>query len=135
MKKQRWLFILLVLYLLILLRITVFRSSFLANGWFGGEVVWVPFVELFRLLEAKEYMYFIYLFVGNIVWFVPLGIYIGLKKGTPVAAIAFGLLLSVGIEAGQYIFSSGVTETEDVILNTFGCFLGYIPFCLCKKQS
>ena len=135
MKKHKWLFAVLMLYLAVLLRITVFRSSFLASGWCNGQVEWIPFVYLLRLLDVGYYSYFIYLFVGNIIWFVPLGVYIGIQKGSLIKAILLGFLLSVAIEAGQYIFSTGVTEVEDVILNTFGCLLGCIPFHLFKKES
>lgn len=135
MKKQKWIFAAFLVYLIVLLRITVFRSSFLASGWCNGRVEWIPFVYLLRLLKVKNYSYFIYLFVGNIIWFVPLGMYIGFQKGSVMKAVLLGLMLSVLIEVGQYVFSTGVSEVEDVILNTFGCLLGCIPFRLFKKQN
>lgn len=44
--------------------------------------------------------------------------------GKPVLLIGF--LLSLGIEISQYIFGTGVTEVEDLILNTLGTALGYL---------
>ena len=34
--------------------------------------------------------------------------------------------LSLGIELSQYVFGTGVTEIDDIILNTLGCLLGGI---------
>lgn len=118
------LWLLLVLYLLILFRITVFRSDFLSHGFFSGSILWVPFVELYRILR-NDFFVFFYLFVGNIIWFVPFGFLMPILFGTDKKVILFTLLLSIAIETLQFIFGTGVTEVEDLILNTFGGALGY----------
>lgn len=135
MRRPKWQIIIFLIYVVILLRITVFRSSFLVDGWCNGRVEWVPFLYLAKLIEVEYYSYFIYLFVGNIIWFVPLGIYIGMGKRSLLSAAICGFLLSLGIETAQYIFSTGVSEVEDVILNTFGSALGCLPFVIFKKKS
>ena len=38
--------------------------------------------------------------------------------------MTIGLLLSAGIEYTQYRFALGVAETDDVICNTLGVFIG-----------
>lgn len=68
---------------------------------------------------------FIYLFVGNIIWFVPFGMYLeGQRKWKLAAIVLCGFLFSLTIETSQYAFGRGFSELDDLILNTFGVFLG-----------
>ena len=121
------LLVLFILYILILFRITVFRSDFLSHGLFSGSILWVPFVELYRIL-LNDFFVFFYLFVGNIIWFIPFGFLLPILFGSGKKAILYTLLLSIAIEAFQFIFGTGVTEVEDLILNTLGGALGYCFF-------
>lgn len=68
---------------------------------------------------------FIYLFAGNIIWFVPFGMYLERQKKWKLVATALcGFLFSLTIETLQYAFGTGFSELDDLILNTFGVFLG-----------
>lgn len=121
--------ILLILYLGILLRITVFRSGFGIEHLFqNGNVNLTLFTEYLPMLQRGEWFRFIYLFVGNIVWFVPLGMYLELgKRVKPLWKILlWGLALSLLIETLQYVFGTGVSELDDLILNTLGCGCGAV---------
>jgi len=65
---------------------------------------------------------------GNIVLFMPLPFFLNrifnIQKS---AAIVFiGLLLSVWVEAMQYLFILGVTDIDDVLLNVLGTYLGCV---------
>ncbi len=124
-KLRRWGLALLVLYLLVLLRITVFRSGWTTNSLFGGSLVLIPFQTIFSYLFHGNVRYFLYLFLGNLFWFVPLGVFLrrcGLRFGR---ACLLGLLLSALIETAQFVLSTGTSETEDVLLNTVGTMLGF----------
>lgn len=64
--------------------------------------------------------------LGNIVLFVPLGVYVTLfdrNKGF-LKNILLILLLSTCVEIIQYIFYLGVSDVDDVILNGLGGFVG-----------
>ena len=113
-------------WLVILLRLTVFRDGCFSNGWFSGEVVWVPFRFLAKLIRIRYWSYFLYLFLGNIFWFAPLGFAVRVWKGSFWKALLFGFLLSAFIETAQFVLGSGVTEVEDLILNTSGACLGWL---------
>ena len=113
------------LYLAALLRLTVFRAGFLSHGPFSGRVELVPFVYLWKLLRVKYYRYFCYLFFGNLLWFVPLGAYLRYRGTGLRSALAIGLALSFAIELAQFVLGSGVSEVEDLILNTAGAALGW----------
>lgn len=114
-------------YLIILFRITVFRAGWLENSLFSGTVVWVPFQTIFSYLTKGEIPYFVYLFVGNIVWFVPFGMYLRQRGASVRKTILLTAALSVLIEALQFVFGTGCTELEDVLLNTAGGAIG----CAC----
>ena len=44
-----------------------------------------------------------------------------------------GLFVSIGAECLQYILKIGVTDIDDVILNTLGGLLGIVAFWLLRK--
>ena len=124
---------LLLAYLAVLLRITVFRPSFGSHPLFqDGNIVWVPFVGLYKIYR-NSVPYFLYLFVGNLVWFAPLGLLLPLLTGCGKRVILWSFLLSLAIEVSQFVFGTGVTETEDLILNTLGGCLGYGIYCVIDR--
>lgn len=70
--------------------------------------------------------------MGNIVLFIPLGVYITLfnrnkKVSLNMCLVAF---ISVIAEIAQYLFRVGVTDIDDVILNTVGGLMGILTFKL-----
>lgn len=135
MAKRRLVDALFCLYLALLLRITVFRDGCFSHELFSGELVLVPFRTIFLNLLNGESLYFVFLFFGNIIWFLPFGAYMR-RRGAPFwLACLRGFLLSLSIELLQFILGSGTSETEDVILNTIGTALGYGGICLLRTDQ
>lgn len=135
MKKslRTGLWTLLILYLLVLLRITVFRSDFGSHPLFtDGEILWIPFVNLYRIMTIS-FGRFLYLFIGNLIWFVPLGLVLPALIPCGKKVVGYGFLLSLAIEFSQLMFGTGYTEVEDLILNTLGTAIGYGLFLLIHK--
>ena len=133
MKGKRWLTISFLCYLAVLLRITVFRSGFGTHGFCtGGTVNLKLFVGYLPLIQAHSWGRFVYLFAGNLVWFVPLGMYVRYRKVTKgiLWAAVIGFALSFFIETMQYLFGTGVSELDDLILNTAGAVFGAV---ICEK--
>ena len=64
--------------------------------------------------------------VSNIVVFIPFGVSLGLnvKQATFRQKFACILIFSLAVEIIQYILAIGITDTTDVLTNTFGGFLG-----------
>ena len=116
-----------IIYLAVLLRITVFRSGFSITGAFSGdEINIVPIADLIKVFLSDK-CYFVYLFFGNIIWFVPFGFLLKrLTRLSIIKIILFGFLLSLFIETMQFIFGVGVSETDDLILNTIGVIVGAV---------
>lgn len=135
---RRWkglLWAVFVLYLGILLRITVFRSSFGSYALCShGQIEPVPFVGLIQIFHNSVPM-FLYLFVGNLIWFVPLGVLLPVLTKARKSTILWGFGLSLYIEVSQYIFGTGVSEVEDLILNTAGTGIGYLIYLGARKLA
>ena len=138
MKKNttNMLLFLFIIYMAIVLKITVFRSNFSLNNLFhNGNVNLTLFKGYMVFVRSRSWFRFIYLFVGNIVWFMPFGMYLQYTKKFKNILIVtlYGMLFSFCIETMQYVFGTGVTELDDLILNTFGAFLGAVSVELFQK--
>ena len=218
--------VLAVLWLAALLRLTVFRDGCFSHGLFSGRIEWDAFAYYAKLARIGYWRYFTYLFVGNLVWFVPVGVLTWLEAARPIRKLAdkqclslqagadkkadgkvpslqagadkradgkvpslqagadksadkqclslqagadkkadgkvpslqagadkradkqclsllwaalLGFLLSLGIETMQFILGSGVSELDDLILNTLGAVLGWgfawIFHKMCKNMK
>ena len=112
--------ILFLVYIAVLVNITVIR-----HFQFGERSVNLTlFTEYLPVLHNSLYR-FAYLFLGNIIWFMPLGFYLVFCRKLKVRhAVVCGLLFSLFIEVMQYVLGTGIAELDDLILNTFGSFLG-----------
>ncbi len=124
-------------YVLLLFALTVFRDSYFLwefKFFFHrplSEINTIPFVQTFKLLNAKSLVDFFYNLYGNIVWFVPMGIFIpalGKKDRKFFKVVLIGALISTSIEGLQFILNTGVTDIDDVILNTIGAAIGYLIY-------
>lgn len=128
--NRKWLLcILFWLYIILVLRITVFRSSFsLDNLMQKGSVNFTLFEEYIPLIRYGDWYRFIYLFFGNIMWFIPFGMYLqytGKIRNIFLITI-IGFLFSLTIESLQYVFGTGYSELDDLILNTLGVWIGAV---------
>lgn len=103
-------------------------SVFIRFGGATREVVLEPFRSL-KFYFHTGYEEWIRVIVMNIAMFYPLGCVYACfnknKKTKPWMFFVFAFLFSTAIEAVQYAFSLGVSETDDVINNTIGAVLGY----------
>lgn len=73
---------------------------------------------------------------GNIIGFIPFGflfpfLFKGLLSLGKITLLTFSV--SLGFELLQYIFYLGSFDVDDLILNTLGGALGYIPVMLYKR--
>ncbi|UOO38240.1 VanZ family protein [Oscillospiraceae bacterium CM] len=130
---------LMAIYIIILLRITVFRHDFFRHRLFeNGQVNLIVFKVYFEILMEKNYLFFIYLFVGNIVSFMPLGFllpFIAKKDITLPFVVLTGGFVSLVIEVSQYVFGTGESELDDILLNTIGAVLGFLLYRLYQRYQ
>ena len=118
---------LLAVYLLILLRITVFRSG---SYPIEMSVNLSLFTDLVATYHENGIWMVLYLVVGNIVWFVPFGFLLPAiwQKLKSYHTIPLGFLLSLIIETGQLALSKGMFEIDDLVLNTLGTAIGCLIY-------
>jgi len=130
-----------VFYVLLLFALTVFRDGYFIWQfkfyWHRplSQINIVPLVETFKLMKAQSLIDFFYNLYGNIMWFIPMGVFIpALTKRHLgfVQVVFFGALISVSIETMQFILNTGVTDIDDVIFNTLGAAVGYLLFFVGK---
>lgn len=72
---------------------------------------------------------------GNILMFVPAGIYIILhnKNKSIMKNLLLILFISLAIEVIQFIFALGATDIDDIILNVIGGFIGLLIYEVFNK--
>lgn len=116
-------FLVFLFYLLFLLSITVVRYGPQPGG---GTLNLVPLKDLIQMAGRGDITRFLYLALGNVAWFVPFGFLVPrMKKVSLLQTALLAFLLSLSIEILQFAFANGVTETDDLILNTLGAVLGF----------
>ena len=123
--KKRLLVLLAWVWLLVLFRITVFRDGCFSHGLFSGRIEWDAFAYYLKLARGGDWRYFFYRFGGNLVWFAPAGVLARLLDRRLWTAALWGFGLSLAVETLQFVLGSGVTELDDLVLNTAGALLGY----------
>ena len=131
--KKRICMIFTLVWLAVLFRITVFRNDCFSHGLFSGRIEWDAFAYYAEMARKGYWRYFTYLFAGNLLWFAPAGILVRLRGGKLWQAALAGLGLSLLVETLQFVFGSGVSELDDLILNTCGSLLGWLGTALALR--
>ena len=89
----------------------------------------VPFKIILKMLFEYPLGQFIYNVIGNIVLFIPFGffIYIKFEKNKTKTLLAI-FIMTLGVEFIQGFIPYRFCEIDDIILNTFGGYIGIIIY-------
>lgn len=72
--------------------------------------------------------------LGNVMAFIPLGIFIPVLMGNKLLSgakvLVLSLLLSFAFEATQLMTGMGIFDVDDLMLNTFGGMVGYVLYTM-----
>ena len=125
-RRIGWARLLGVAYIAALIQITVIRGGadwarVIAGGRAAPQLV--PLLTTLGTIGSESWWSFVYHTMGNVVWFVPLGLM--LRRRKPWTALLAGAVLSAGIELGQFVLMTGMTDIDDVILNALGALAGW----------
>lgn len=143
-KKERLLstfaWVMFIVYLLVLVRIVLFKDTQIYNLFamigHGQRVLnIIPFVSTFEMMSTIGLLHNLQNIAGNLAVFFPMGIFIPLlmNKGfKQTVVIVIGI--SVSIEVVQYILAIGISDIDDVILNTVGAIVGWSVFQYIKGK-
>lgn len=134
--------LLFVCYLAALIQITVIRDYrrfffFFTRAHSLSTIQIIPFQTTLEAL-LKGTWPFCYHLIGNMIWFVPLGM-LGpffskrLKRGKSL--FCFSFCLSGGIEIFQWLFATGVSDVDDILLNVLGALFGWLLLQLFENRK
>lgn len=147
-KSHKWIHVLFFLYLLIVVRLIIFKYPFymlkeIASTWEKGiilEGLDTANFTLFKTIRMYiDYAYMLNSFenlVGNVVVFIPFGFLLPyvLKKGKNFFVMLLNAVLFVlGIELFQLFSAFGAFDVDDILLNCVGAIIGYMLFLIGKK--
>lgn len=145
-KQMKTLFI---LYLIILLKVIVFKYPVyqlkeIASSW-SRDVIWEGLnkanFEFFRTIKLytrywdyKEINSFANL-IGNVLAFIPL-CYMLPRVCRPAKnfflCMFFSFLFILGIELFQLLSAFGIFDVDDILLNMLGAFIGYLLYLVAR---
>lgn len=150
MKKYRIWRVLLVLYLLLIIRMIIFKYppeelKAIMAGWRAG-VIWeglgsanfTPFRTITMYIRYYDRLNSFENLFGNVMAFVPCGILYPLAfpgKRNFWLFLSAVLLFVSGIELFQLFSAFGAFDIDDILLNCLGATFGYGCMILCAKIS
>lgn len=156
MINKKYLRILFVLYLLILIRVIVFKYPLerlreIVDSW-RDDVFWeglknANFEWFYTIKMYIHYWNYRGLnsfgnLVGNILAFIPLGYMLPQLHRhfrNPFICLGMGLSVVLLIELFQLYTAFGSFDVDDILLNELGIFIGYLFFiimsCFLRKKS
>lgn len=120
--------LLFLIYILCLFQVVTFEDQSLYNT--GNNLV--PFKEIMRY-KLGSHLFFKNV-IGNVVLFIPYGLFISLytKLDKPFHATCLVLFASVTVEITQLAIGR-VFDIDDIILNLIGGLIGYIIYRVITK--
>lgn len=138
MKKKYVIIIFFVSYLILLIKVIVFKYPTVM--WFSSmhEVSvrqqfangnFVPLKTILNYISGEPtWNIAIRNIVGNIILFIPLGLFVPIiyrRLITLKHVLVIAFLLSVALESAQGLLRAGAVDVDDVILNVLGAVVGY----------
>lgn len=107
--------------------------QFIPSEMFPLRINLLPFVHILEYDNRRDTLLNI---IGNVTMFIPSGIVLPVlykKLNSFWKVTAAGALLSLCIEVLQLPFSVRASDIDDLLLNTFGCMIGYAVYACVRK--
>ncbi|MGL4572487.1 MAG: VanZ family protein [Clostridium sp.] len=124
----------LIFYILFVLWNILFKyvsplELFSTHRYFSRTLNLIPFNDILNGYYNKLDIF------GNIILFIPLGIYINIiiKNNKALKNIYIIVVISLILETIQYIFGIGASDITDIITNTIGGIIGVFIYMILKK--
>lgn len=131
-KKKKITKILFMVYILLLIWIILFKTSFSISDFIG--LLKIRSINLIPFYYPAKVSFHLREVIANILIFVPLGIYLKMLDIKSKKVILYGLILSLVLEVSQFIFKLGASDITDIITNTIGTILGVCGYVLLEKM-
>lgn len=113
----------------------IFFITLLRRSHAEHSVNYIPFYT-FKLMKAQPEL--IRTMEMNVFLFMPFGMSFPLFLPEKLRlkfllTVSVALLFSACVECAQYFLSLGMFDIDDIICNTLGAFIGYIPYAICTR--
>ncbi len=132
--------LLFIIYIAFLFHFLFFSENYGRTNTAGGyRYNLIPFTEIKRYIiyhRSFKASQIVVNLLGNIAAFMPMGYFFSCffnRKGLKV--VICGALSSVSVELIQLVTMVGSFDVDDIFLNTFGVFLGYIMYYMVKRRK
>ena len=109
-----------IIYVILLYLVLFNREKFDESIYSDGTYI----IKWIKLIFTNKFV-FINL-IGNILIFVPLGIFLKYFKIQLISAFMIIIILVISIESLQYLTKRGIFDIIDIFLNIIGAIIGYI---------
>jgi len=125
-------------YMLIMVTLLLRPDLLLAGGMGVRPVSLVPFATIKKYMSVRDWDWMrgiaVENLVGNVMVFVPLGLFLGaFRRPKRVwTSLLIVLVVPVAVECLQYVFSVGACDVDDVILNFLGGVIGVALYQLVR---
>ena len=122
----------------LLFYVCVLIYCFLLQRKPGGEsgINLIPFAMIISYFGSMSFAYeSIFYLIGNVLCFFPFGFFYRIYKRRfdYVQLILLPIVLSLLIEISQILFGMGDFDVDDIIMNAFGFYFGYVLSFLTDK--
>lgn len=130
-------FVTAIIYSLIMIKLLLIRSHSLYRAAFNYNLV--PFKTINRYIFEREHFntdIWIKNLFGNIILFIPLGVFIPLLNKKFIKVLPFFILvffIMLAVELTQMLTHVGSLDIDDLILNITGAFIGLAFTKLCVR--
>jgi glycopeptide antibiotics resistance protein len=141
-KRERietvFLYVVFICYILLLMKILFFSrisplELFNSKRILSRSINLIPFHSIMEYISGSSMNIKAFAFsnvVGNIVIFIPLGIYLSLFKNDKKAItnLLFIFIVSLFVEIIQGLLGIGASDIDDIILNCLGGWIGILVY-------
>lgn len=96
----------------------------------------IPFKTIIMFLKSKNIIDILFNIIGNFILFIPLGYFISIKlKWNLKKSFIICLCTTLFVESVQLILVGRTTDIDDIIINSFGGYIGILLSSKCKINS
>ncbi len=120
-----------IIYFLFMAKILLFKNVsiteiFSSEREISRRLVLTPFWSIMKYYNSGNLWASLLNVVGNVVIFVPFGVYLMLysKHKTAIKAVKTVLFTSLSVEVVQFVLDIGIADIDDITLNVLGGLVG-----------
>ncbi len=118
--KKRHIIFYIVIYIILLYFVLFHRDRLDENKYSDGKYIikWIHLIFTNKIIFIN--------LIGNVVIFVPLGIFLKIFRIQFLKGCLFSLVFIIFIESLQYVTKRGIFDIIDIFLNMLGTIIGYM---------